>query len=172
VAAAAVVASGALTRMSLETARQSAEDRATAAQIATAAAATERDSLASRLALTEAEVEKLRAATTSAEEATERARTTAAATETATQDVAQAAAREKATLEVRVSELEHDLGTATTDLVTADRQFSQVSTSFRWSPRRRHGYARGLPSCQRTSRVSRVVAFFLQLPRCSFLAVF
>jgi HD-GYP domain-containing protein (c-di-GMP phosphodiesterase class II) len=49
-------------RMSLEAARQSAEDRATATQTAAAAVATERDSLASRLALTEAEVEKLRAA--------------------------------------------------------------------------------------------------------------
>jgi multidrug resistance efflux pump len=77
--------------------------------------------LASRLALTKAEVEKLRTAAASAEEAAERARIGAAATKTATRDAAQAAAREKATLEVRVSELEHDLGTATMDLAMAGR---------------------------------------------------
>jgi hypothetical protein len=101
-----------------------AEDRATTAETATAAAATERDLLASRLALVEAEVEKLREATTSAEEAVERAKTTATATEAAIRDVAQAAAREKATLEARVLELEHDLSTATMDLATTSHQFS------------------------------------------------
>jgi hypothetical protein len=88
-------------RTSLEATRQSAKDRATTTQTAAAVAATERDSLASQLALAEAKVEKLRAAAVSAEEATERAKTTAAAIETA----AQAAAREKAELEARVSEL-------------------------------------------------------------------
>jgi hypothetical protein len=88
-----------------------------------------RDSLASRLALAEIEVEKLRAVA-SAEEATERARTAAAATKTAARDATQAAAREKATLEARVSELECDLGIATTDLATAGRQFSQVSNQL------------------------------------------
>jgi predicted nucleic acid-binding Zn-ribbon protein len=83
--------------------------------------------LASRLALAEAEVEKLRAAMASAEEATERARTTIVATETTARDTTQAAGFEKATLEARVSELEGDLGTATTDLATAVRQFSQVT---------------------------------------------
>jgi hypothetical protein len=77
--------------------------------------------LASRLALTEAEVEKLRMAAASAEEAAERAGTGAAATKTAARDAAQAAAREKATLEVRVSELERNLGTATMDLAMAGR---------------------------------------------------
>jgi chromosome segregation ATPase len=72
------------------------------------------------IALTEAEVEKLRAAAASAEEAAERAKTAATATESAARD----AAREKATLEAKVSELERDLGTATTDLVTAGYQFS------------------------------------------------
>jgi phage-related minor tail protein len=100
---------------------------ATAAQTATAVATTKRDSLASRLALTEAKVEKLCAAAASAEEAAERARTTAAATKTAARDTAQAVAHEKATLEARVSELERDLGTATMDLATVGRQFSQVS---------------------------------------------
>jgi uncharacterized membrane protein YkoI len=119
VVAVAVVVSEASAQMSLEAARQSVEDRATTAQTTVVAAATERDSLASRLALTKDKVEKLRAATASAEEAAERAKTAATATETA--------AREKATLEVRVSKLEHDLGTATTDLATAGCQFSQVT---------------------------------------------
>jgi hypothetical protein len=51
VVAAAAVASEASTWTSLEAAQQSAEDRATVAQIAAAAAAPERDSLATRLAL-------------------------------------------------------------------------------------------------------------------------
>jgi hypothetical protein len=92
-------------RTSLEAARQSGEDCTTTAQTATAAAATERDSLASRLVLAEAEVEKLRASTTYADEAAERAKTVAAATETTARDAAQATAREKVALEVRVSEL-------------------------------------------------------------------
>jgi hypothetical protein len=52
VVVATAVASEASVRRSLEAARQFAEDRATAAQTAAAAAATERDSLASKLALT------------------------------------------------------------------------------------------------------------------------
>jgi chromosome segregation ATPase len=112
--------------MFLETVRQSAEDRAIATQTAAAAAATERDSLVSSLALSEAEVEKLCAAAASAEEADERARTTAATTET----TSQAVACEKAMLEVKVSELEHDLGTTTTDLATVGRQFSQVTNQL------------------------------------------
>jgi predicted nucleic acid-binding Zn-ribbon protein len=86
--------------------------------------------LASRLALTEAEIEKLRAVAVFAEEAAERARTIAAATETTAQDAAQAAAREKVTLEVRVSELERALSTATTDLATTGHQFSQVTNQL------------------------------------------
>jgi FKBP-type peptidyl-prolyl cis-trans isomerase len=89
------------------------EDRATTAQSAAATAVTERDTLASRLALTEAEVEKLRAAATSAEEAVERAKTTATATEATARDAAQATAREKAALETKVADLERDLGTST-----------------------------------------------------------
>jgi hypothetical protein len=103
------VSSEASAQTSLEAARQSVEDRATTAQTA---AATEQDSLASRLALTEADVEQLRAAATSAEEAAERAKTNAAATETAARDATQADAREKVTLKAKVSELERDLGTA------------------------------------------------------------
>jgi hypothetical protein len=71
VAVVAAVSSEASTRATLEAAKQSAEDRATVAQSAAATAVTERDALASRLALAEAEVEKLRAAATSADEATE-----------------------------------------------------------------------------------------------------
>jgi chromosome segregation ATPase len=113
VAAAAAVASEALTRTSLEAARQSAEDRVTAAQTIAAVAVTKWDSLASRLALADAKVEKLRTAAASTEEAIERARTTA--------DATQAAAREKAMLEARVSELERDLGSAMMDLAMAGR---------------------------------------------------
>jgi hypothetical protein len=65
-------------------------------------------------------------AATSAEEVAERAKTAAAATETTARDAALATAREKAMLEARVSELERDLGTTTTDLATAGCQFSQV----------------------------------------------
>jgi hypothetical protein len=59
VAAAGAVASDTSARVSLEAARQSAEDRAIFAETASAAAITERDSLASRIALAEAEIEKL-----------------------------------------------------------------------------------------------------------------
>jgi hypothetical protein len=126
VAAAAAVVSEASVRTSFEATRQSAKDRATTGQTAAAAAATEQESLVSRLALVEAEAEaeKLRAATTSAEEAVERAKTVPAATETTARDAAQAVAREKATLEARVSELERDMGTTMMDLATAGRQFS------------------------------------------------
>jgi chromosome segregation ATPase len=112
--------------MSLEAARQSAEDRATTAVTAAATAATERDSLVSRLVLAEAAVKKLRASAASAEEATERAKTAVVATETAARD----AAREKVALEAMVSELERDLGTATTDLATTGHKFSQVKNQL------------------------------------------
>jgi hypothetical protein len=80
VAAAAAVASEASAWTSLEAARQLVEDHATTSETAVATAATERDSLASRLALTEAEVEKLRAAAASVEEAANRAKAVATAT--------------------------------------------------------------------------------------------
>jgi hypothetical protein len=88
---------------------------------------TERDSLALRLALAEAEIEKLRVAATSAEEAAERAKTAAATTETTAREVSQTAAREKVALEAKVLELESDLRTATPDLATTSRQFSQAT---------------------------------------------
>jgi hypothetical protein len=59
--------------VSLEAARQSTEDQAISTETAAVAAATEQDSLASRLALAEVEIEKLRAVAAFAEEAAERA---------------------------------------------------------------------------------------------------
>jgi hypothetical protein len=82
----AVVASEVSTQTTLEATKQSAEDRAAAAQSAAATVVTERNALASRLALAEAEVEKLHAAVASADDAGERART--AATEAAARDAA------------------------------------------------------------------------------------
>jgi hypothetical protein len=73
VAAAGAVASETSARASLEAARQSAEDRAISAETVVAAAITERDLLASRLALAEAEIEKLRVAAASVEEVAKRA---------------------------------------------------------------------------------------------------
>jgi chromosome segregation ATPase len=117
-------------RTSLEVPHQSAKDHDATAEAATATAVTERDSLASRLALAEAEVEKLRAAMESVEEAAERAKTVVAATETTARDATQAAAHEKAAFEARVKKLKRDLGTATTDLATTGRQFSQVTNQL------------------------------------------
>jgi hypothetical protein len=130
VAATSVVASEASARSSLEAARQSAEDHATTAESAAAAVAIEWDSLASRLMLAKAEIEKLRAAAASVEEAFERAKTATAATETVARNATQDAAREKAALEARVSELEHDLSTAMTNLAMTSRQFYQVTNQL------------------------------------------
>jgi hypothetical protein len=145
VAAVGAVANEASARTSLEAARQSAENRATTAETAAATAATERDLLASRLALAEAEIEKFRAAAASVEEAAERDRTTAG--ETATRDSAQAATREKATVEARVSELECDLGTTMSDLATTSRNSPRSPTNSRWPPRRQRGFVTPTPSC-------------------------
>jgi hypothetical protein len=84
VAAAGDVAIEVSTWASLEVARVSAEDRAITTETTAATAATERDLLASKLALAEAEVERLRAAAASAEEAAERDKIAAA---TAREDV-------------------------------------------------------------------------------------
>jgi hypothetical protein len=73
VAAAGAVASETSARASLEAAHQSADDRAISAETVVAAAITERDLLASRLALVEAEIEKLRVAAVSVEEVAKRA---------------------------------------------------------------------------------------------------
>jgi chromosome segregation ATPase len=168
VAAAAAVASEVSTRMTLEAAKQSAEDRATAAQSAAATAVEERDALATRLDLTEAEVEKLCAVVASADEAAEGAKTAATATEATARDAAQATTRENAALETKVADLERDLGTALVDLATAGCQFSQVTNQLQWSPRRRRGCATATPCCRRTLRVSRADAFLHHLT-CRFL---
>jgi chromosome segregation ATPase len=63
-------------------------------------------------------------------EAVERANTAAATAQTAARDVTQTAACEKAVLEVKVLELERDLGTATSDLATTSRQFSQATNQL------------------------------------------
>jgi hypothetical protein len=125
VAAAGAVASETSSRASLEATCQSAEDRAISAERAAATAATEQDSLASRLALAEAKIERLCAAAASVEEAAERAKTAVAMAETVARYANHAAAREKAALEAKVSELESDLSTAMMDLAMTNRQFSQ-----------------------------------------------
>jgi predicted lipase len=94
---------------------------------AAAVAATEWDSLASRLTLAEAEIERLQAATTSANEAAERAKTVAAAVETTAREASQTAVREKVSLEAKVLELESDLQMATTGLAMTSRQLSKVT---------------------------------------------
>jgi chromosome segregation ATPase len=119
------VASETSAQASLEAARQSAEDRAISAETAATAAATERDSLTSRLALGEDEIDKLRAATASAE-----AKTAVATAEAAAREASQTAAREKAALEAKVLELESDLRTATTNLAMTSRQFSQATNQL------------------------------------------
>jgi chromosome segregation ATPase len=86
--------------------------------------------LASRLALAEVKIEKLRASVASAEEAAERAKTAAATMETTAREASHTAAREKAALGVKVLELESDLRTATTDLATTSRQFSQATNQL------------------------------------------
>jgi chromosome segregation ATPase len=130
VAAAGAVASKTSARASLEASCQSVEDRAISAETTAAAAVTERDSLVSRLALDEAEIEKLRVAAVSAEEVAERVKFATATAESAAREASQTTPREKAVLEAKVSELESDLRTATTDLATTSRQFSQATNQL------------------------------------------
>jgi hypothetical protein len=111
-ATAGAVVSETSARVSLDAARQSVEDRAIFTENIATTAVTERDSLASRLALAEAEIKKLRAAATSAEEAAERAKTVVATAETTTREASQTTTCEKAALEAKVLELESDLRTA------------------------------------------------------------
>jgi hypothetical protein len=130
VATAGAVASETFVRASLDAARQSAEDQAISAETTAATAVTERDSLASRLALAEVEIKKLRVAAASAEEADERAKTAVATAETTAREASQTAVREKAALEAKVLELESDLQTATTGLATTSHQLSQVTNQL------------------------------------------
>jgi cell division protein FtsB len=81
VTAVVAVVSEAMARTTLEAAKQSAEDRTTAAQSTATTATTEQDALVMRLALDEAEIEKLRAAAAFPNEATKRATAAAAAAE-------------------------------------------------------------------------------------------
>jgi septal ring factor EnvC (AmiA/AmiB activator) len=60
----------------------------------------------------------------------ERAKTAAATVEATALDAAEAAAREKAALEAKMSKLESDLHTSTMDLATTSRQFSQVTNQL------------------------------------------
>jgi hypothetical protein len=84
----------------------------------------------SRLALAEAEIEKLRVAAVSAEEVAERVKSATATAESAAREASQTTPREKAALEAMVSELESDLRTATADLATMSRQFSQATNQL------------------------------------------
>jgi hypothetical protein len=172
VAAAAAVASEASAQMSLEAARQSAEDRATATQTTAAAAATERDSLASRLDLAEAEVEKLRATASSAEVAAERARPPQLQPKLllGTLPKLPLVKRRRSSRRCRSWSVTWVCPRQTWRRPTAN--FPRSQTNSRWSPRRQRGCVRATPSCRRTSRVSHVVAFFPHFARCSFLIVF
>jgi DNA repair exonuclease SbcCD ATPase subunit len=64
------------------------------------------------------------------EESAERAKTTATTIKATARDAAEAAAREKAALETKMSELESDLRMATIDLATTSCQFSQVTNQL------------------------------------------
>jgi hypothetical protein len=153
-------------RVSLEAARQSAEDRAISTETAAVAAAvTVRDSLASRLALAEAEIEKLRVATASAEEVAEKAKTAAATAESAARETSQTAAHEKASLEAKVSEMDEQLEDGYDGLGDDELSIFKPQTSFKWLPRKPCGFRAPTPSCRRISRVSRTV------PRFFFISV-
>jgi hypothetical protein len=71
-----------------------------------------------------------------------------------------------------VSEMERDLALPRRTWRRPAASSLWSPTSFRWSPWRRHDCARATPSCRRTLRVSRVVAFFLCLARYMFLVTF
>jgi hypothetical protein len=88
VTAATAVESEASTRTTLESAKQSAEDRAMVVQPATATATTERDALATRLVQTEAEIERLWTAAATTNDTTEKATNAVAAAKVAAWDAA------------------------------------------------------------------------------------
>jgi chromosome segregation ATPase len=125
VATAAAVTSEAPSRGALDAARQSMEDRATAAQAATATATTERESLETRLAQANVEIKELRAVVVTANDIAEKATTATTATEAVAQNAVQTAGQEKLALETKVAELEQELITAESDLKTVNRQFSK-----------------------------------------------
>jgi chromosome segregation ATPase len=161
VAAAGTVASETSARASFEAARQFSEDRAISAETAAAAAVTERDFLASRLALAEAEMEKLRVVVESVEEVAKRAKTAAATAKSAAREASQTTAREKAALKAKVSELESDLRTATTNLATTSRQFSQTTNQLQVvTEEALRLQSSNTKFCGRILRVSRMVPRF------------
>jgi chromosome segregation ATPase len=122
-----MVASEASMRTTLEATKQSAKDRTTAAQATAATATTERDSLATRLALAEVEIERLWTTAVTATDTTEKAIATATTAEAAARDATQTAAQEKTVLEAKVAKLERDLAIAGPDLTTTNRQFSEAT---------------------------------------------
>jgi uncharacterized phage infection (PIP) family protein YhgE len=69
-------------------------------------------------------------AVASAEEVAERAKTAMATAESAAREASQTTARENAALEAKVSELESDLRTTTTDLAMTSRLFSQATNQL------------------------------------------
>jgi hypothetical protein len=142
------------TRTTLEVGKQSVEDRATAAQTAAGAAITERDALSSSLALAEAEFEKLRAAVLSAEEAIERARTALLPPPKllpGTPPRLQPERRRHSKQRCRTWSATWAPPRRIWRQSDANSPRSPISSR---SPRRRHGYTRATPSCQRTTRVS------------------
>jgi hypothetical protein len=87
------------------------------------------------LAQAEATTEELRTAVTTTNKAAEKAIAAAAvAAETADRTAAQAATREKTTLESRVAELEQDLATAGADHMRPTSSSLRWPTSFKTPP--------------------------------------
>jgi predicted nuclease with TOPRIM domain len=82
------------------------------------------------LAEVEAKIEELWAAAMASNDDAKKAIATATIAETTAKNTAQVAAQEKAALESKVTELEHDLGAARADLRMANRQFSEVANKL------------------------------------------
>jgi predicted nucleic acid-binding Zn-ribbon protein len=124
-----------------------------------------------RLALAEAEIEKLHDTVASTTEAAKRA-TAAAAAEATTRDAAQAAAQEKAALETKVADLEHDLATAGVDLMTANHQFSEVPNQLQVvseeATRLRESNAKLLEDLEGESTRHFLSPFLFSFVSCSF----
>jgi chromosome segregation ATPase len=126
-----------------------------------------------RLALAEAEIEKLHDIVASTTEAAKRATAAAAAAaEATTRDAAQAAAQEKAALETKVADLEHDLATAGVDLMTANRQFSEVPNQLQVvseeATRLRESNAKLLEDLEGESSRHFLSPFLFSFVSCSF----
>jgi chromosome segregation ATPase len=131
-ATAGAVANEASSRATLEATVKSAEDRTTAAKVMATSAATERESLETRLAQAEVKIDELSAAAMTANEAAEKAIAITAAAEVTTQTTAQ----EKTMLESKVAGLEQDLATAAWTFGRPTSNFSRWPTSSRTPPMR------------------------------------